>query len=285
MKKKIVTIIITTKNEEQNIERVLISVLKQTYKQSLPSGDGKDIEIVVVDNGSSDATKQIAKKYTKLVFNKGPERSAQRNFGAKKASGEYLLFLDADMELTPSVVKQCVNAMDKEKNLGALCIAEEPVANSFWEEVKAFERSFYSLEGDSKTDAARFFRKKIFWEMKGFDEQITGPEDWDLTERVTSAGYKRGWISEKIKHHESVPNPIRLAQKKYYYGLKSYRYLARHNVAAISPKTIYFLRPVFYRNWRRLVKNPILSMGLFIMFSFELVGGGMGFLVGKVKKL
>jgi len=274
--KKLVSIIITTRNEELNIERLLKSIKKQTY-----SG----IEILVIDNASTDNTKKIARRYTKLVYNKGPERSAQRNFGAKKALGEYLMFLDADMELTPDVVKQCVNEMEKDGIVGELCIAEEPVANSFWEKVKAFERSFYSLEGDSETDAARFFKKKIFWQLNGFDEKITGPEDWDLTERVISAGFECGWISEKIRHYENVPNPYKLAQKKYYYGLKSHRYFARHKVPMISAKTIYFLRPVFYKNWKRLIQHPVLSMGLFVMFSFELAGGAFGYLIGRIKKL
>ena len=98
----LVSIIITTKNEEKNIGRCLKSIKKQACP---------NIEIIVVDNNSIDKTKQITKKYTKNVFNKGPERSAQRNFGAQKAKGKYLLFLDADMTLSPQLIKKAVHKL------------------------------------------------------------------------------------------------------------------------------------------------------------------------------
>ena len=75
----LVSIIIPTLNEEASLEICLKSIKKQTYK---------NLETIVVDNFSKDRTPEIAKKYTKLVFKKGNERSAQRNFGAKKAKGK-----------------------------------------------------------------------------------------------------------------------------------------------------------------------------------------------------
>ncbi|MBA7695274.1 Poly(ribitol-phosphate) beta-N-acetylglucosaminyltransferase TarS [subsurface metagenome] len=79
-----VSVIITTKNEEKNIENCLKSIKSQTYPQ-------EKIEIVIVDNNSTDSTVKIAKKFTDKVYNKGPERSVQRNFGIEKASGKYIL--------------------------------------------------------------------------------------------------------------------------------------------------------------------------------------------------
>jgi len=63
------------------IEDLLKSIKKQSYSP---------IETIIVDNSSIDKTVEIAKKYTKYVFTKGPERSSQRNYGAKKAKGKYL---------------------------------------------------------------------------------------------------------------------------------------------------------------------------------------------------
>ena len=74
----LVSVIVPTKNSEQFLEKCLDSIKKQTYKR---------VEIIVVDNNSTDNTKKIARKFTNKVFNKGPERSAQMNFGAKKAKG------------------------------------------------------------------------------------------------------------------------------------------------------------------------------------------------------
>lgn len=276
MAKPVVSIIITTKNESKTIERLLKSIKSQTFNK---------LETIVVDNASNDDTKKISKNYTKLVFNKGPERSAQRNFGVKKAKGEYILILDADMELSRGLVKECVSVISKNKNIGTVTIPEISVAKTFWEKVKAFERSFYNSKGDSAVDAARFFRKKSFMEVNGYDETITGPEDWDLPERIIKLGYKNSRVKSKIFHYEKIDNPLKLAQKKYYYALTSHRYLKKHNISPFSAKTIYFLRPAFYRNPKHIIMNPLLSLAMFTMFTFELVGGGLGFLIGKYKNL
>ena len=68
----LVSVVVTTKNEQANIERCLESICIQTYEP---------IEIIVVDNGSTDLTKTIASRFTTNVFDHGPERSSQRNFG------------------------------------------------------------------------------------------------------------------------------------------------------------------------------------------------------------
>jgi len=101
----IVSVIITTRNEEKNIENCLKSIKEQTYPQ-------EEIEIIVVDNNSTDRTKEIVARYTEnpsgngfafhgvKVYNFGPERSAQRNFGVQEAEGKYILYLDTDMILS-----------------------------------------------------------------------------------------------------------------------------------------------------------------------------------------
>jgi GT2 family glycosyltransferase len=170
-------------------------------------------------------------------------------------------------------------------NAGAVIIPEQSIAHTFWEKVKSHERSFYNKDGDTMTDAARFFSREAFEKVGGYDESITGPEDWDLPENIIKLGYKTARVKEIIYHYERVPSPLKLASKKYYYALTSYRYLKKHAISPISAKTIYFLRPVFYKNWRRLLGHPVLSAAMFVMFSFELAGGGLGFLVGKAKKL
>ena len=270
---RLVSIVIPAYNEPKVIEILLLSIRNQSYTY---------IETIVVDDNSRDDTVTISKKYTPKVYKREhAERSIQRNFGARKAKGKYLLFLDADMELTKDVVKGCVHLAQKNSKIGGVVIPEESIARTYWEKVKAHERSFYNESGDKTTDAARFFRKSVFEKVGGYDETITGPEDWDLPETVKKSGYEIGRIKSKIYHYERVKGPFKLAQKKYYYALKSHRYFQKQNIPLISPKTIYFLRPVFYRNWRKLVAHPLLSIGMFLMFTFELAGGALGFVIGK----
>ncbi len=271
---KLASLIITTKNEEGVLRKLLQSIEKQTYKRK---------EVILVDNNSIDNTVRIAKKMGAKIFKFGPERSAQRNYGVKKAKGEYILILDADMELTANVVKEGVKILNNDKKIAALMIPEKSHAFSFWEKVKAFERTFYNKKGDSFTDAARFFNKNIFLKMKGYDENITGPEDWDLTERIRSSGYKIERTQGFIYHRERIKSLFELAKKKFYYAHDVHKYLKKHKKSLISPKTVYFLRPVFYKNPNKIITHPVFSIGLIIMLSIEFIAGGLGYFIGRIK--
>lgn len=254
---------------------LLYSLKKQTYTF---------LELILVDNNSSDNTINIAKEIKDLkIYQQGPERSAQRNFGAKKATGDFLFFLDADMELTSRVVEDCVNKINQE-GIDGVVVPEKSKWTNFWGGVKAFERSFYNERGDPITDAARFFSKKVFNKVGGYDETITGPEDWDLPDRIREAGFKIARSVEVIYHHEQEISLLMLFRKKFYYGLNAHKYLSKHGIPVISPKTIYFLRPLFYKNWIKLVKNPVLSLAMACMLFVELIGGGLGYIVGRVKR-
>ncbi len=270
----LVSIIITTKNEQKSLGRLIESVKTQTHTNK---------EIILVDNYSTDKTLEIAKRFKILIYQYGPERSAQRNFGAKRAKGDYLFFLDADMELTPRVVEDCVDVVEDEKVEGVV-IPEQSKWTNFWGKVKAFERSFYNEKGDAITDAARFFSSRVFFKVGGYDETITGPEDWDLPDRVREAGFKIGRSSQIIYHHERNISPLTLFKKKFYYGTGAHKYLVKHKIGVFSPKTIYFLRPLFYTNWLKLIKHPILSLAMIYMLSLEMIGGGLGYLAGRIKR-
>ncbi len=271
-KQDLVSVIITTKNEEDVLVSLLKSLSNQTYKK---------FETILVDNKSTDTTVEIAKKFNVTTYIFGPERSAQRNFGVKKSKGKYLFFLDADMELSPTVIEECVKVASEDKASGVV-IPEVSVAKNFWEKVKAYERSFYNEQGDIVTDAARFFLKNVFLKAGGYDEAITGPEDWDLAENIRDLGYHINRIESVIYHRERITSVLDLARKKYYYGLKTYRYLRKHNISPLSAKTVFFLRPIFYKNWRKIILHPILSLSLVFMLTLELIAGGVGYLIGRL---
>lgn len=188
MKNNLVSVIITTKNEESNIGNCLKSIICQTYKP---------IEIIVVDNASTDKTKEIAKKYTCLFYDKGPERSAQRNFGVSVSGGEYILYLDADMILAPFVVESCINEVAADNKVIGLYIKEVILGKGLWSKVRRFERSFYD---GTPIDVVRFVKKEAFLEAKGFDEDLSGPEDWDFNRRVSVLGKLKLVKNYKINH-------------------------------------------------------------------------------------
>lgn len=202
----IASVIVTAKNEERHIGNCLESVKKQAYPR-------ESIEIIVVDNNSSDKTKEIALGYTDKVYNCGPERSAQRNYGVKQARGRYILYLDSDMALSPDVIKECVDKCESGGYI-ALYIPERIIGDGFWIKVRDFERGFYNA---TCIDAVRFVKKDKFLEIGGFDETLTGPEDWDFDRRIKAKG-AIDIINSPIYHNEGNFALKEYLDKKFYYS-------------------------------------------------------------------
>lgn len=114
------SIIIPAYNEEKYIERCLHSILNQSFK---------DFEVIMVDDGSTDATKHIVRKYPVLLLeqsHKGP--GLARNLGAKNAKGKILVFVDADMEFDRNFLERLVAPIQKGDAMGTFH-KEEYVAN------------------------------------------------------------------------------------------------------------------------------------------------------------
>ncbi|MFC1625812.1 glycosyltransferase family 2 protein [Patescibacteria group bacterium] len=260
----LVSVVITTKNEANNIFRILHSIKNQSYRS---------IEIVVVDNNSTDDTVKMAKEFSSKVYNYGPERSAQRNYGAAKSKGKYLLFLDADMELTRDVVKSAVETSERtDKRI--LTIAETTVGKSFMAKIRKFEREMYMGEPDY--EVPRFFEKSIFLKYGGYDEKLTGPEDYDLPYRMRNS-CKICRIKRHIYHHENDLTLKKLLTKKYYYAKKGAYYAIKHPKLIRVQGTILF-RKVYLKNWREFIKHPFLGISFVFVRFLETCWAVAGFI-------
>jgi len=260
-----VSVVITTKNEEKNIKNCLKSIENQDFER-------EEMEIIVVDNNSTDKTREIAEEFGKglaplntQVFNRGPERSAQRNFGVQKSSGEYILYLDADMVLSRDVIKNCASKMESDSELAGLYISEKIRGRGFWGKVRAFERSFYD---GTVIDAVRFVKKDKFLEVGGFDENLTGPEDWDFDKKIRNIGEVRLIISP-LYHNEEEFNLKKYLARKYYYSRDFQKYIRKwgKDDPDIRKQFGFWYRyiGVFAENgkWKKLLRHPVLAMGMY----------------------
>ncbi|MDO8748139.1 MAG: glycosyltransferase [Candidatus Omnitrophota bacterium] len=254
-----ISVIVTTRNEEKNITECLNSIRKQSYPRD-------KIEIIVVDNNSQDKTKESAFKYTDKVFNFGPERSAQRNFGVRQAKGKYILYLDSDMVLSPDVIKECVDKCES-GNYIALYIPERIVGEGFWIKVRDFERGFYNA---TCIDAVRFVRKGKFQEIGGFDEALTGPEDWDFDRRISSAG-ETAVINSCLYHNEDNFDLKKYMEKKLYYTRDFERYARKwgkqDRIIKRQMGMGYRYFGVFMEKGksRRLFSRPLLALAMYFL--------------------
>ncbi len=253
------TVIITTRDEERHIENCLKSIKKQSYPQD-------QIEIIVVDNNSKDKTKEIAYRYTDKVYNFGPERSQQRNFGAGQANGKYILYLDADMELSENLIKECVYKCENDGYV-ALYIPERIVGRGFWIRVRDFERSFYN---STCIDCVRFVRRDKFLEIGGFDKDLTGPEDWDFDRRIRQLG-KTGIVESPIYHNEQGFGLRRYLKKKKYYSNWLDKYIQKwgRDDPIVRKQLGFWYRyvGVFFEQgkWLRIIRHPLLGAGVYFL--------------------
>jgi glycosyltransferase involved in cell wall biosynthesis len=252
-----VSVVITTKNEEKNIENCLRSLGSQTFK---------NIELIVVDNFSKDNTVDIAKRYTTKVYSKGPERSSQRNYGARLATSEYLLYLDADMILSPNVIEECVEKCERE-GVDALYIPERIVGEGFWIKVRDFERGFYT---GTVIDAVRFVRKNLFEQVKGFDETLIGPEDWDFDRKIREIG-RTAIVDVPLYHNENSFDMKRYLKKKDYYakGIQNYaRKWGSHDPEITKQIGLWYrVIGVFTEKdkWKNLLRHPLFMIGMYYL--------------------
>ena len=185
------------------------------------------------------------------------------------------------MMLTENVIAECVAVVKDNPMVKTITIPEVSIGENFWAKCKAFERSFYALEENSAAEASRFFPKAVFLEVGGYDLNITGPEDWDLPERINKIYPLKKKTKAEIIHNEGYVDLWKLMKKKNYYAWKANVYMEKHAIKAVSAKTIYFLRPVFYTYWKRWFANPLISAGTLFMLSAELIAGGLGYVRGK----
>lgn len=263
----LVSIIVTTKNEEKNIRNCLRSIRGQKYPQMA-------IETIIVDNNSKDKTKSISRDFTKHIFNKGPERSAQRNFGAKKSKGKYYMYVDADMRLSKLVLSEAIHKLEQDSKLIGLYIPEIIVGNNFWTKVRKFERSFYNA---TVIDCVRIVRVSAFIKTGGFDVSLTGPEDWDFDKKIRLIG-KTASIKACIYHDESSFNLMEYLSKKAYYSKSMNKYIRKwgKNNPEIKKQIGFYYRyiGVFIEQgkWKRIITHPFLTLAMvFLRFSLGLI--------------
>ena len=214
-----VAIIVPTRNSGMTLRACLESICAQSY----------ECQLIVVDNSSTDNTVIIAEELADLLLHVGPERSAQRNAGSAATSADIVGFIDSDMVLSPSVVTEVVGAIDS----GAISVVvpETTVGEGFWAHVSAYERSFY--EGSDYIEAPRFFPRSVFEKVGGFDEAMTGAEDWDLGLRTIGEG-TRVRITANIIHEEGRVRYLNICGKKAYYAPGVALFLKKHGMRGIT---------------------------------------------------
>ena len=174
-----VTLIITTYNYAQYIERAIRSALDQSLSKS-------DFEIIVVNDASTDATQIILENYSDIVrvFNlqENVGLSAARNFGIRKARGQNIVFLDADDYLHSESLR-IQNLFLNENN------ALDAVAIDYYLVNERGQHIMHVASSEKPIACGIMFRKDNLYNIGLYDESFNAREEEDLRIRWTNAGY------------------------------------------------------------------------------------------------
>lgn len=251
-----ISVIVPTRNSDRTLAACLGSLRHQTHD---------DMEVIVVDNGSTDRTVAIAQHWADVVVDRGPERSAQRNHGADLATGDVVLFIDSDMVLEPGVVADVAGVLAAEPTIGAVIIPERSFGEGFLASCRVLEKSLYV--GSDDVEAPRAFRREAFAAAGRWDETLTAAEDWDLADRTRAAGVGIARIDSWIWHDEGRISLRAQYTKKQYYGRWVAEYLHRHPEARG-----HVARPDVLAHAPRLVRAPHRTTGMVVLKAVEAAG-------------
>lgn len=262
MSSKLVSVIIPTKNSSKTIERCLRSIQQQTFK---------NIEVLVIDALSIDDTVTLSRSLGAQIISLPGERTKAKNLGMSKSRGDFLLFVDSDMELEPLVIEECLATCLSDNRIAGIIIPERSIGSDFWVKVRDFERSFYE---NSVIESARFFRRKDALLVGGFDENYVFYEESTLHQKIERLGLVvNARSSSYILHHEEGFNLKKWLLKKKYYSDTAEEYSAEYNKYWKLQTSVTYRLGLFlsHGKWKRLFRHPVLTIGLFTLKGLELI--------------
>lgn len=250
-KKPLVSVIVPTRDSEATIERCLKSIKGQSYK---------NVEIIVIDNYSNDKTRWIAKEYGAKIYLKGLERGAQVNFGVRKALGKYVYRVDSDFVLHPDIIREAVEMCEKYGYDAIIVHNTSDPSISFWSKVRKAERDCY--RNDELNVAARFWKKKVFLYIGGFDENLVAGDDYDLHNRLLENGFRIGRIKAEETHVGEPKTLAEVIRKHYYYGKNIENFIRKNPKKALMQLSP--IRRAHFKVFPVFKRQPTLIFGFLV---------------------
>jgi glycosyltransferase involved in cell wall biosynthesis len=181
----IYSVIIPAYNEE-----VLLPATLASLHLAMDSMQHKG-EVIVVDNNSTDKTKQIAGKYNvRVIFEPFRQIARARNSGAKAAKSDFLIFLDADTILPPQLLQNAISLLEDEKHCGGGTLLSFDSKLPFLAASLVKFWNWISKTGKLAAGSFIFCLTRGFYEIGGFDENIYAGEEITFSRKIKKWGKK-----------------------------------------------------------------------------------------------
>ena len=216
----LISIIITVKNEAENMPHLLDSLLVQE----------KPFEIIVVDANSTDGTSDIVKEYASRYkevnfFSYDRTRGKSRNYGVKQAKGEAVAFTDGSCIANPFWLKE----LRKKLSEGFDIVAGNTVRFGFSGFSRVGRVELFNKGGDASYPTCNIvYKKEIFTGIDGFDPWFKEAEDVDLNYRALDSGAKLTYEEKAIIYHMGGETFSSFIKKSFWYGFGRKELAIRH---------------------------------------------------------
>ena len=222
-----VSVVIPAFNSASTIEGCLVALAEQTV---MPG------EVIVVDDGSTDSTPEVARRMgAEVIAQDHGGAGAARNRGAKAARGELLLFTDADCAPVADWVERLVETLDSNGVAAARGITTslqpEPAARFAQLEYDEKYRQLARHENvEMVATYSAAYRRDAFWRFGGFDESFHGAtsEDQELSFRLADAGLRIAFVPRAAVRHHHHTSLRAYVRRKFWIGYAKAR-IGRHH--------------------------------------------------------
>ena len=222
-----ISIIIPAYNEEKHIGQCLDSIFNLDYPRD-------KFEVIVIDNGSTDRTREIAASYDILLLQDSRKNvSGLRNLGARHAKGDILAFVDADCVVARDWLKQAEKYFN-DFSVVAWGAPPIPPENSTWVQAAWFlvrKKNKVIEEVDWLESMNLFVRKDLFDKVGGFDESLITCEDVDLSYRLSKFGKIISDSRLKVIHLGEAATVREFFKKELWRGKGNFKGVLRHGLS------------------------------------------------------
>lgn len=246
-----VSVIMPCYNDGEYIEEAISSVFSQTYK---------NIELIIIDDGSDnertlDVLGRITGPNIKIVKTNRARPAGARNAGIAKATGKYILPLDADDKIEPDYIEKAVRVLENDESIGVVyCYAE-----LFGERSGKWDLPDYSLDKmllDNIVFVTALFHREDWEKVGGFNTRMEhGMEDYDFWLSIIEIGKGVYQIPEVLFHYRIKPSS------------RTTEFLTNSGIVKETYQNIYQQHPQLYEKYKdqyALVLRDALIDQLFI---------------------
>lgn len=198
-----ISVIIPTYNRDKTILKSINSVLNQTYS---------DIEVIVVDDGSTDNTKKtvnsIKDKRLKYIYQKNQGACVARNRGIEEARGEYIAFHDSDDEWKNNKLEVQIKFLNEKKADFVSCGMKRNTKSNLKNVSLDYEINLENLLKYNVMSTQTMLMKKEVCQKVKFDKSFKRLQDWDYVLQVYLANYKIEYLNKPLVETNDSDNSI-----------------------------------------------------------------------------